>query len=112
MAFHGRSHDALFRLRLRLGDHAVAKRELEQDPEDGGHQEATRKLSADELPAEEDEQHQPQLEHEVGRCELENDRVDERSALAKQAAGQRHRRVGAARAGGAESARKQESPRV
>src|SRR5205823_8092997 len=55
-----------------------------------------------ELPAEQDEKHQPELEDQVRARELEQDRVGEGRAFAKQAATDRDRGIGAARARGPE----------
>ena len=76
MGLVGRAEHSALRLAPRRIDHALAQRHLEQDPEDHRHQQAARELGSDELPAEEDEQDQAQLEDQVGRGELEDDRVD------------------------------------
>src|SRR5438309_386228 len=54
-------------------------------------------LRGEELPAKKEEQHQAQLEDEVGRCELEDDRVRQGGAFAKQRSCDCHGSVGAGR---------------
>src|SRR6266581_4440925 len=73
----GRPENAASGLPLRIVDHPPAQGHLEEDPEDHSHQEAARKLRGDELPTQKDEQHEAELEDQVGGRELENDRVDE-----------------------------------
>src|SRR5713226_2304286 len=85
---------------------------LEDDREDRDHQQPARKLSRNELPAEQDQQHDAELEDEVGAGELEQDGVDEGRSPAKEPAGDGDRGVGAAGAGGAEERRERYAAKV
>ena len=105
-------HQALLGLGSRRLDHAGAKRVLEDDGEDRDHQQPAGELSSHELPAEQHEQDQAELEYQVGTRELEDDRVSEVRSLSEQAAGHRDRRIRAARARGTGEGREGDSAKV
>ena len=95
MALHAALESAVGLL-ARLVDETPAQRVLEDDGQDGDHQQAAGELGGQELPAQQDEQHEAELEDEVGRGELEDDRVGEVRAAAEECAPHGHRGIGAA----------------
>ena len=108
----GRAKDSALGLALRVIDHPLTQRHLEEDPQDHRHEEATRELGRQELPTQQDEQDETQLEHQVGRGELEDDRVDEAGPPSEEGPGYGHRGVRAGRARRAEAARQHEAFQV
>jgi hypothetical protein len=91
-------------LLTRLLDEAPAQKAPEEEREDDDHERPADELSEGELPAEQDRHHDSELDHEVGGRELEHHRRGEVTALAKDGARHRHRRVGTRGGGGAEAA--------
>src|SRR5437667_307848 len=64
------------------------QRQAEHDRQENDHGQAAGELRSEKLPAEQDEQHQAELEDEVGGGELEDDRVGQSGALSKECARQ------------------------
>ena len=81
---------------LRLFDHCWVEEAAEQQRHQRDHDRAADELAGGELPADQDREDDPELDHEVRGGELERHRGGEVGALAKQRAGQRDRGVGAA----------------
>ena len=78
---------------------------LKSDRQQDHHDQSAGELRGDELPAEQDQQRQAELEDEVRRRELEDDRVGKRRSLAEQRSRDGDRGVGARRRRRAEERR-------
>ena len=100
------------RLRPRAGLLLLAPRDEDAhaDPHQHDQQQAADELRERELPAEEDPDHDPELEDEVRRGELEDHRRGEARALLEQRLRDRDRRVAARRRGRAEPGRERDRP--
>src|SRR2546423_14133834 len=98
MRLMGRAEASAIRLTPGFVDPPLTQSHLEQNPEQHRHQKAARELGGDELPAEQDQEDEAELEDEVGGRELEDDRVGETRSSAKERSGHRNRSIRAGRA--------------
>ena len=85
----------LLRLAVGFCNQGRSQRPAEQQRQDDDHQQAAGKFSADERPAQQDQQDQSELEDQVGGRKLEHDGGGKAGALAEQRPGDGDRRVGA-----------------
>ncbi len=93
MPFHA-TGDSLLRLLSRRRHQLGAEREVEEEGQKDDHQDAASKLGHQELPAEQDQQHQAQFKDQVGGGKLEDDGVGEARLLAEQRARHGDRCIG------------------
>src|SRR3989454_3878251 len=108
----GRAEDTAICLQPGLVDHPLTQRYLEENPQQQRHQEAAGKFGGYDLPAQKDEEDEAELEAQVGRRELEDDRVDETGSSAEESPGHRNRRIRAGRARSAQAACEKETLQV
>ncbi len=107
-----RAEDSTLSLALGIVNHPLPQRHLEEDPEDHRHEKAAGELGGDELPSQQDQEDEAQLEDEVGGSELEDDRVDEAGPSPEERPGHGNSRVRAGRARRAEAAGEDETLEV
>src|SRR5262245_33135864 len=102
MSLH-RARQTSVRLPTRLVDEAALEEDAKCDRDEDDHQRAADELAEHELPAEQQRDHDPELEYEVRGGDLERNRRREIGTTAKERARKGNRGVGAGGRGGAEA---------